>query len=363
MNTNINTTNTQGKQEIWMVIGIDDLEGTIFAQCSTEEAAKRAKVLLETNGLEGMLKVEHSNLLLDSVVLNGKLVDLDHISNELLQETQAISGKEYRCNQSYLEATRKAQDLWEKLDELREELDCLEELNNSAICENKNLQDQRSHMIQFMKREAKELDLSFDAFCNQTGDDISASANAEYQTSDKNLECIKMIEMIRRLESSIPDEASFQDSDTILSDYMCWNLGNEGTGIANEIFDTYKFSTDKLGLMKVFADFTGTEFTDFLHNCVSVLEMQEKKFAINKGKDGLELKNFFFTFGTDPRLPYQNGYVVVKANDRKEAIFKFRNKYPDRHHGYINCSSIYTEDQWKVVTKRTNMGRLYKTIL
>lgn len=46
----MNTKNTQGKQEIWMVIGIDDLEGSIFAQCSTEEAAKRAKVLLETNG-------------------------------------------------------------------------------------------------------------------------------------------------------------------------------------------------------------------------------------------------------------------------------------------------------------------------
>ena len=75
------------------------------------------------------------------------------------------------------------------------------------------------------------------------------------------------------------------------------------------------------------------------------------------------LENYYFTFGTDPNLPYQNGYVIVNADNRKNAIQKFRSKYPDRHHGYINCSSIYTEDQWKVVTKRVNMGRLYKTIL
>ena len=64
---------------------------------------------------------------------------------------------------------------------------------------------------------------------------------------------------------------------------------------------------------------------------------------------------------TQESLAY--GYVIVNADNRKNAIQKFRSQYPDRHHGYINCSSVYTEDQWKVVTKRVNMGRLYKTIL
>lgn len=277
-----NTTNTQGKQEIWMVIEIDDLEGTIFAQCSTEESAKTAKELLEINGLEGMLRIERSNLFLDSVMLNGKLVNLKNISNELPQMTQTISGEEYRCNQSYLYATNRAIALWENLNELRDEIDHLAELNSSAICENKNLQNHRSEMIQCMKRESKELDMSFDAFCNQTGDDISASANAEYQTSGENMELLKMIETIRCFESEIPDGRVFQDADTILADYMGWNIGNEGTAVTKEIFDTYKLSTDKLGLMKVFADLVGTEFPEFLKSCVKVLEIQGQRFSEEK---------------------------------------------------------------------------------
>lgn len=154
-----------------------------------------------------------------------------------------------------------------------------------------------------------------------------------------------------------------EEADTILADYMGWNIGNEGTAVTKEIFDTYKLSTDKLGLMKVFADLVGTEFPEFLKSCVKVLEIQGQRFSEEKRQERSDLKNFYFTFGTDPNLPYQNGYVIVNADNRKNAIQKFRSKYPDRHHGYINCSSIYTEDQWKVVTKRVNMGRLYKTIL
>ena len=172
-----------------------------------------------------------------------------------------------------------------------------------------------------------------------------------------------MIEKIQCLESSIPNGCAFQDADTLLADYMGWDIGNEGTGITKEIFDTYKFSTDKLGLMKVFADLVGTEFPEFLKSCVKVLEIQGQRFSEERRQERFDLKNYYFTFGTDPNLPYQNGYVIVNADNRKNAIQKFRSQYPDRHHGYINCSSVYTEDQWKVVTKRVNMGRLYKTIL
>ena len=48
--------------QIWEVNGIDDLEGTVFAQCSTKEKAEKAMKLLEKEGFEGMLVVEQSGL-------------------------------------------------------------------------------------------------------------------------------------------------------------------------------------------------------------------------------------------------------------------------------------------------------------
>ena len=41
--------------QIWEVNGIDDLEDTCFAQCSTKEKAMQ---ILEENGFEDMLEVE-----------------------------------------------------------------------------------------------------------------------------------------------------------------------------------------------------------------------------------------------------------------------------------------------------------------
>lgn len=43
-----------------------------------------------------------------------------------------------------------------------------------------------------------------------------------------------MIEKIQCLESSIPNGCVFQDADTLLADYMGWDIGNEGTGITKK---------------------------------------------------------------------------------------------------------------------------------
>ena len=51
--------------QIWEVNGIDDLEGTCFAQCSTKEKAEKAMRILEENGFEDMLVVKQSSLRLD----------------------------------------------------------------------------------------------------------------------------------------------------------------------------------------------------------------------------------------------------------------------------------------------------------
>ena len=62
--------------QIWEVNGIDDLKGTCFAQCSTKEKAEKAMQILEENGFEDILVVEQSNLRLDKLVIQDKIIQL-----------------------------------------------------------------------------------------------------------------------------------------------------------------------------------------------------------------------------------------------------------------------------------------------
>lgn len=62
--------------QIWEVVGIDDLEGNVFAQCSTEEKANKAMKLLENEGLENMLCVKQSSLKIDQIMIGDKFIQL-----------------------------------------------------------------------------------------------------------------------------------------------------------------------------------------------------------------------------------------------------------------------------------------------
>lgn len=62
--------------QIWEVNGIDDLEGTCFAQCSTKEKAEKAMRILEENGFKDMLVIKQSNLRLDQLVIQNKIIQL-----------------------------------------------------------------------------------------------------------------------------------------------------------------------------------------------------------------------------------------------------------------------------------------------
>lgn len=59
------------------------------------------------------------------------------------------------------------------------------------------------------------------------------------------------------------------------------------------------------------------------------------------------LKNFYFTFGSDPLYPYQNTYLIVKAKDKHEAIRKFRAKYKDRKENVYNACDCYPPESWE----------------
>ncbi len=74
MTDKINTTETG--ISIWEVVGIDDLEGNTFAQCTCKENAEKALDLLERQGFEDVLEIRESNLLLDKIELGGSIISL-----------------------------------------------------------------------------------------------------------------------------------------------------------------------------------------------------------------------------------------------------------------------------------------------
>lgn len=60
-----------------------------------------------------------------------------------------------------------------------------------------------------------------------------------------------------------------------------------------------------------------------------------------------EMETFYFTYGTDKGFPFQGGWTEVHAAARNQAVALFRREHPDRSPGLVNCSSIYTEKQFK----------------
>ncbi len=58
------------------------------------------------------------------------------------------------------------------------------------------------------------------------------------------------------------------------------------------------------------------------------------------------MAKFYFTYGTEGQ-PYAGGWTEVEAPDMDTACAAFRAYHPDRIGELLNCSSIYTEEQFK----------------
>lgn len=59
------------------------------------------------------------------------------------------------------------------------------------------------------------------------------------------------------------------------------------------------------------------------------------------------MKRFYFTFGTDPKLPYHGGWVEVLAPDMKSAAETFKTHFPNNDDSSVlNCADYYTEDDF-----------------
>lgn len=59
-----------------------------------------------------------------------------------------------------------------------------------------------------------------------------------------------------------------------------------------------------------------------------------------------DTQKYYFTFGSAEHYPYQNGYLIVYADSWYEAVEKYRDKYPDKTEDNVNCSFIYSQDEW-----------------
>lgn len=61
---------------LFNVVGMDDLEGTVFAICTTLAKAVIAKDKLEKEGFEGMLDIVQDEMPIDVIEIGGELIEL-----------------------------------------------------------------------------------------------------------------------------------------------------------------------------------------------------------------------------------------------------------------------------------------------
>lgn len=61
---------------LYNVIGLDDLEGTVFARCTTYEKAQKAKEMLEAEGFENILDIVQDEIPVDVIEVDSQLLEL-----------------------------------------------------------------------------------------------------------------------------------------------------------------------------------------------------------------------------------------------------------------------------------------------
>lgn len=86
--------------KLWDVVGIDDLEGNVFAQCTTRQIAKKAMRILEAQGFENMLEIRENNLGINRIITGGKAIEFQekHLNSDNHQYV-----KENSVSEGYLQ--------------------------------------------------------------------------------------------------------------------------------------------------------------------------------------------------------------------------------------------------------------------
>lgn len=66
------------------------------------------------------------------------------------------------------------------------------------------------------------------------------------------------------------------------------------------------------------------------------------------------MENFYFTYGTDEKMPFRGGWTMIQAPNIKTAARVFKAYHPNSDDSEIlNCADYYTEEAFK----RTRMSR------
>lgn len=58
------------------------------------------------------------------------------------------------------------------------------------------------------------------------------------------------------------------------------------------------------------------------------------------------MPKFYFTYGTSGQ-PFVGGWTEIEAPDAHAAAALFRAYHPDKTEGLLNCSSVYTQEQFE----------------
>lgn len=62
--------------KLFNVIGIDSLDGTVFARCTTYEKAAKAKERLEQEGFEDMIDIVQDEIPIDAIEVGSQMLEL-----------------------------------------------------------------------------------------------------------------------------------------------------------------------------------------------------------------------------------------------------------------------------------------------
>lgn len=80
-------------------------------------------------------------------------------------------------------------------------------------------------------------------------------------------ERIKKVKELHNEVNATVFGTAFHDADTILVDLQEEGLDIDATGVANEIFDIYKKTSDKKAFLDLFESLVGTSFKSYLRKC------------------------------------------------------------------------------------------------
>lgn len=84
----------------------------------------------------------------------------------------------------------------------------------------------------------------------------------------------------------------------------------------------------------------------------TLIEETRKKFS------GAFFQPFYFTFGSWEKYPFQDGYLVIYAEDIKMAALRFMELYPNPSNPEVlNCADYYSQREWIGITKTYYKGR------